>query len=280
VFSRVFRGRHDEVRAFLADAARRRTPTWDVWDAELVATGLVPVDSALLAQVLTRVEAVDPVERLRTKFEPLHDIFTPAVAALERDVAIAKLLGMQGRFAEAWAIQRRLAALPQFTAWESLRDDAAGGLAAELHYLAGDHQRALDVLQGLRFQVPTTAGALAITTGAHARFRRAELELELGDPEVARQFYEGIVFPFEPTTKLFLVDAYERLGRIHEAAGRVSEAMYYYDRFVRCWADADAPLVSRRQAVERRLDALQARSGQETGDRPGRPPRAVDEATW
>jgi tetratricopeptide (TPR) repeat protein len=261
VFSRLFRGRHDEVRAFLADPARRRTPTWDVWDAELVATGLVPVDSALLAQVLSRVEAVDPVERLRTKFEPLHDIFTPAVAALERDVAVARLLAMQGRFDEAWAIQRRLAALPQFTAWESLRDDAAGGLAAELHYLAGDRRRALDVLRGLRFQVPTTASALAITTGAHARFRRAELELELGDPEVARQLYEGIVLPFEPTTKLFLVDAYERLGRIHEAAGRVREAMDYYDRFVRCWADADAALVPRRRAAEDRLDALRARVG-------------------
>jgi len=280
VFSKLFRGRHDEVRAFLADPARRRTPTWDVWDAELVATGLVPVDSALLAQVLLRVEAVDPVERLRTKFEPLHDIFTPAVAALERDVVVAKLLGMQGRFAEAWAIQRRLSALPQFPAWESLRDDAAGGLAAELHYLAGDHQRALDVLRGLGFQVPTTASALAITTGAHARFRRAELEFELGDPEVARQFYEGIVLPFEPTTKLFLVDAYERLGRIHEAAGRVSEAMYYYDRFVRCWTDADAALLPRRAAVKARLDALRARVGQGSGDPQGLGPLAVVEALW
>ena len=34
---------------------RRLTPTWDIYDGELVATGLVPVDSALLAQVRRRV---------------------------------------------------------------------------------------------------------------------------------------------------------------------------------------------------------------------------------
>jgi hypothetical protein len=55
--------------------------------------------------------------------------------------------------------------------------------------------------------------------------------------------------------------------------------MYYYDRFVRYWADADAPLVPRREAVENRLDALRARAGQGSGDRPGRQALAVDEAT-
>jgi tRNA A-37 threonylcarbamoyl transferase component Bud32/Tfp pilus assembly protein PilF len=277
VLSHLAAGRYDDIRAFLTDPARRRTPTWDVYDGELVALGLVPVDSALLASVLQRVRDVDPEERLRTKFEPLHDIFTPAVAALERDVTMAKLLAMQGRFDEAWAIQRRLAALPPFTAWESLRDDAAGGLAAELHYLAGDRGRALDVLRSLRFQVPQTANSLAITSGSHARYRRAELEIELGDPEVARQYYEGLVASFTPSDKLFLATAYERLGRIHEAAGRVDQAIYWYGRFVRSWADADAPLIPTRRAAEQRLETLRARAGQVGADSPGRSSRGTAE---
>jgi tRNA A-37 threonylcarbamoyl transferase component Bud32/TolB-like protein len=267
VLSHLASGRYDEVRTFLNDPARRRTPTWDVYDGELVALGLVPVDSALLARVLARVRAVDPDERLRTKFEPLHDIFTPAVAALERDVTVAKLLALEGKYDEAWAIQRRLSALPQFTAWESLRDDAAGGLAGELHYLAGDHARALEALRALRFQVPQTANSLAITAGSHARYRRAELELALGDPAVARQFYEGLVASFTPSDKFFLANAYERLGRIHEAAGRADEAVYWYDRFVRSWAGADATLTASRRAVEQRLEALREQAGQGRTDR-------------
>jgi tetratricopeptide (TPR) repeat protein len=183
------------------------------------------------------------------------------VAALERDVSIAKLLARQGRFDEAWAIQRRLAELPQFRAFASLRDDAAGGLAADLYYLEGDHQKALDVLRTLRFQVPATAGSLSITHGSHARFRRAELELELGDPEVARYLYAGLVETFSPPDKLFLASSYARLGEIHEAAGRAADAIFYYEKFVRSWAGADAPLVPTREAVQGRLAALRTKSG-------------------
>jgi tetratricopeptide (TPR) repeat protein len=212
---------------------------------------------------------VDPAERLGTKFEPLHDIFTPAVAALERDVTIAKLLAMQGNFDEAWAIQRRLAALPQFTAWESLRDDAATGLAAELHYLAGDHAQALDLLRRLRFEVPQTANSLAITAGSHARYRRAQLELELGEPEAALQYYDGLVRSFTPSDKFFLANAYEALGRIHEAAGRADEAVYWYDRLVRSWESADASLLPTRRAVAQRLAALREEAREEGAGRPG-----------
>ncbi len=255
-------GRYDRVRAFLADDSRPRTPTWNVWDAELVASEVVPVDSALLAQVLARVKTVDPQERLRTLFEPLHDIFTPAVMTLERDVSVARLLALQGRFDEAWEIQQGISEMPDFTAFESLREDAAGGLAADLYYHQGDHEKALELLRTLAYQVPPTANDLSITHGSHARFLRAELELERGDPEVARYFYEGIVNDFAPPDKLFLVSSYERLGRIHEAAGRTLQAIYYYDRFVKDRVDADSALIPQREDVQRRLDALRAKTDQ------------------
>jgi tetratricopeptide (TPR) repeat protein len=264
--SYLFHGNYDAARAFLVDPGRRRTPTWDVWDAELVATGLVPVDSALLSKVVTRLRAVDPAERMRTKFEPLHDIFTTQVAALERDFTLAKLLARQGKVDEAWAIQRRLAALPPFTAFESLRDDAATSLAAELHFLAGDKRKALDLLRTLRFQVPQTANSLSITSGSHARYLRAELELELGDPAVARGFYAGLVESFTPADKLFLATSYERLGRIDETSGRLDDAIHYYEKFVRAWAECDPALVPQRRAVQARLDALRGKQGRGATD--------------
>ena len=57
-------GRYGEVRDHLQSANRLRTPTWDVWDAELIASDMVPVDSEVLAQALARLREVDPEERV------------------------------------------------------------------------------------------------------------------------------------------------------------------------------------------------------------------------
>jgi tRNA A-37 threonylcarbamoyl transferase component Bud32/tetratricopeptide (TPR) repeat protein len=247
------------------DTGLPRSAAWDVWNAELVAADLVPVDDALMEQVLENLLAVDPEDRLRNPFEPLHDIFSVEVATLERDFTAAKLLARLGRVEEAWAIQRRLAAHPPYLAFESLNQDAPGALAADLYVLQGDRQRALEVLRGLPFQLPMTAGALSVTAGSHARHLRAELELELGDPEVARYLYAGLVEGFSPPDKLFLANAYDRLGQIAEAAGRTEDAVYYYDRFVRAWTDADSQLQPRRTAVEARLDALRGVAVSATG---------------
>jgi serine/threonine protein kinase len=249
-------GRYEEVRAFLSDPTRQRTSTWDVWDAELVVTDLVPVDAAVMERLLERLMRMDPEDRLRTKFEPIHDIFTPAVAALERDVNVAKLLARLGRFDAAWEIQRAIAALPPFEAFESLAQDAAGGLAADLNAVAGDRQQALEILRGLRYQLPNTATSLSLTGASHARFLRAELEYELGDPELARRLYEGLVGPFNPADKLFLAHAIERVGQSHDAAGRTGDAIFYYEKLARMWADADDELAPRRAAALQRLEAL------------------------
>jgi hypothetical protein len=56
-------------------------------------------------------------------------------------------------------------------------------------------------------------------------------------------------------------NAYERLGRIHEEAGRTADAIYYYERLVGAWADASAPLIKRRERVQGRLDALTSTAG-------------------
>jgi tetratricopeptide (TPR) repeat protein len=249
-------GRHEELRAFLSDPRRQRTATWDIWDAELVVADLLTTEESGRQRLIERLGNLDPEERLRTKFEPIHDIFTPAVAQLERDVNLAKLLARVGRVEEAWEIQRSIGALPRFEAFESLAQDAAAGLAADLLALAGDRQQALEILRGIRYQLPNTAGALSLTGASHARFLRAELEYGLGDQESARRLYEGLLGPFNPWDKLFLAPSVERLGQIHDAAGRTEEAVFYHQKLVRLWADADEELWPRREAAERRLEAL------------------------
>ena len=252
----VVRGRYQTVLRFLGDRSDQRTAAWDIWRAEMAAADLLEIDAALLEELLARVQAVDPVERMRNPFEPLHDIFTPAVGALERDVSVARLLGRLGRLDEAWAIQRDIEARPPFEAFESLREDAAGGLAADLLHFEGRDQEALDILRTLPFQVPNTASSLSITTGSHARFLRAELELAMGDTAVARYLFEGFVHGFSPADKIFLAPAYEQLGRIHEAAGRRDEAIFYYERLAGAWEGSDPVLQPRREAALERLAAL------------------------
>lgn len=250
----LLRGRYDEVRAFLVDPPS--SAVWQVWTGELVVADVVPVDRALTEQVLSRLQAIDPVDRLRNPFEPLHDVFSVELATIERDFTAAKLLARLGRIDEAWAIQRRIAEHPPLPAFESMVEDVSGALAADLYVLEGDRERALEVLRTLPFQLPLTAQSLSVSTGSHARHLRAELELELGDPEAARYLYAGLVESFAPPDKLFLANAYARLGQIHERAGRTEEAVYYYDRFVKAWANADPELGERRSAVQARLDAL------------------------
>jgi hypothetical protein len=123
------------------------------------------------------------------------------------------------------------------------------------------------------WRTPRTSRANRRSTFGRCRGRGSWCRVpsvELGDPEVARQHYEGLVASFTPSDKFFLATAYERLGRIHEAAGRVDQAIYWYGRFVQSWADADAPLIPSRRAAEQRPETLRARAGQVGIDGPRR----------
>lgn len=53
----------------------------------------------------------------------------------------------------------------------------------------------------------------------------------------------------------------ERLGELHDDAGRDSAAIRYYGRFVTLWEDADPELQPRVDAARRRIEALMRRPG-------------------
>jgi tetratricopeptide (TPR) repeat protein len=55
--------------------------------------------------------------------------------------------------------------------------------------------------------------------------------------------------------------AYQRLGEIAEAEGRVADAIEYYSRLVDLWRDCDPDLVARRNEIQRRRDSLLASRG-------------------
>lgn len=255
---RMVTGRYASVRRFLADGGRRRTAAWDVFDAFLLESDLLPADPALILPLLERLRRTEPEEFIRTSFTPLHDIVTPAVAGFERDWHVAQLLARLDRFDEAWAIHRRLAAVDEFPAFGTLKTDAATALEAELLYRTGNEEEALRVLRTLVFDVPSPALWMSFSDGTRARFLRAELELELGDPAAAKPFYEGFHGSYSHFDPFYIALAYERLGRIAELQNDRAAAIFNYLKFVEAWQDSDSELVPMREEVEARLARLTA----------------------
>ncbi|NNF25696.1 MAG: hypothetical protein HKN73_00550, partial [Gemmatimonadetes bacterium] len=260
VLNDIVQGRHEEVRGFLVDESRPgfTSPAWVIWEAELLVSDVVSVDPALLERMLGRLDRVDPTTRMDLHFERLHDVFTPAVAELERDAARARILIRLGRLEEARTVQRRIADGPTYRGFASLREDVARALEAELLLASGDEAGALEALRGIEFQVSSTANALPITHGTHARALRAELEMRLGDPTPARHLWEAIAGGPSPDDKLYLSVANERLGRLAEAAGDREAAIYWTERFIRFRRGADPEFRGETERAEARLEALRA----------------------
>lgn len=264
VLNDIVQGRHDEVRDFLVDETRPgfASPAWILWEAEVLVSDVVSVDPPLLERMLGRLDRVDPTTRMDLHFERLHDVFTPAVAELERNAARARILIRLGRLDEARTIHRRIINGPSYRGFASLREDVARAIEAELLLASGDEAGALETLRRIEFQVSSTANALPITHGTHARALRAELEMRLGDPTAARHLWEAIAGGPSPDDKRYLSVAYERLGRLAEAAGDREAAIYWTDRFVRFRRGADPEFRPETERAEARLAALR-----ETADR-------------
>jgi tetratricopeptide (TPR) repeat protein len=235
---RLVTGQRDSAMARLTDEGRARTPSWDTYESFVHASGLIPLDTARVEWLIGRLQAADPVALKMSAFVPLHDIITPEVTEVERDWHVAQLLGLIGRFDEAWQIQRRLEAMDDLPQTGTLKKDAAAALEAELLYRSGDAQAALDVLRALEYDLPGAVLWLSFADGTRARFLRAELEMEMGDPAVAKPFYEGFHGSYSPTDGFYATVAYERLGRIAELEGDLDAAIFHYDKLIEAWRDA------------------------------------------
>lgn len=259
----VARGNVGSARELLSDVDRRRNASWETYAAFLLESELFEFDPALAESVLGRLRNVDPVELKESAFVPLHDIVTPRVAEFERDWHVGMVLGVLGRFEEAWEIQRRLADVGELPAMGSVPEDAARALAAEILYRSGDRRGALDLLRQQRYEQPGAVMWLSFADATRARFLRAELEMELGDPLAAKPFYDGFHGSYSAFDQLYAGVAYERLGRIAELEDDLEGAIFNYTKLLEFWREADPGFVPLREDVRARLDELLVRVGRE-----------------
>ena len=83
----------------------------------------------------------------------------------------------------------------------------------------------------------------------------------LAHEPVAKGLYQGFDESWSPWDMYHRPIAYQRLGEIAQAQGRVADAITYYSRLLELWRDCDAALVPKRNEIQRRRDALLASSG-------------------
>jgi hypothetical protein len=94
--------------------------------------------------------------------------------------------------------------------------------------------------------------------GSRSRFLRAELEFEVGDAAVAKNYFVGLDDSWSFWDTYYRPQAYQRLGEIAEREGRVDDAILWYKRLIDNWRDCDPELVPQRREIEEHREALLA----------------------
>ena len=90
---------------------------------------------------------------------------------------------------------------------------------------------------------------------------RSELEREFGDLDTAERYLVGLDESWSPWDGMYRSSVYRMMGEIAEATGRPREAILYYNRLLGLWRDADPELVSLREEIAARRNALVRATG-------------------
>ncbi len=252
----VARGKLQEFAEFMSSDRRPSDPSWDIFEAFVLTSGMVQPSRDRLEILVSRLKSADPVRIRETGFLPPHDDVTREFIAFERDFFVALLLVHLGRIDESRMIADRLDAVPDFPGLGSVKTDALRGLRAEILHRSDDHAGALAELRQMQFQIPHAVTVHAVAELSRARYLRAEIEHEMGDIEVAKGFYRGLDQSWSPYDMYFRAKVYMRLAAIAEVEGRSNEAIRYYNLLMEQWRDCDAALLPERDAVQERLERL------------------------
>lgn len=252
----VVRGKYADFRTFMSGVRGRGNPSWDVFEAFVLTSGTYPASEEELTDVLEQLGRATPSAMLSTAWLPPYEDLTPRFAAFERDFLQAAILTHLGRRAEARAIIATLAAMDSFPGLGSTQADAVHGLEAEILYRDGRHEEALDRLRLAQYEIPHAATVRPLPDGSRSRFLRAELELEIGDMAVAKNYFEGFDDSWSFWDTYYRPHAYRRLGEIAEREGRANDAIEWYGRLLDAWRECDPDLVPLRQEVAVRQRAL------------------------
>jgi tRNA A-37 threonylcarbamoyl transferase component Bud32/tetratricopeptide (TPR) repeat protein len=252
----VVRGKHEEAYAYLDQLRGLDNATWDLFQAFMLSSGTLPLDTARAGTLAPRLATLDAAEIHATSFIPPYEDLTIEHTRFQRDYFLALLWIDLGRMDEARALLDDMKGRDGFSGLGSIKEDAERHLEAELLARSGDRQGALEVLRTVDYQTPHATTVWPMADLGRSRFLRAELERELGDVAVARRFYIGLDEPWSPWDSYWRPLIYERLGQLAEDEGRVDEAVLYYGRLLELWRDCDADLVANRDEIRARHEAL------------------------
>ncbi len=252
----VVRGRYGDFRRFMAGVRDRGNPSWDVFEAFVLTSGTYRATNQELESVLARLDRATPGALLSTAWLPPYEDLTPRFIAFELDYFRALLLIHLGRVGEARRAIGRLAAADSFPGLGTTQTDAVHGLETEILYREGKLDQALARARRIAYEVPHAATVRPISDGARSRFLRAELELAVGDPAVAKNYFVGFDDSWSFWDTYYRPLAYQRLGEIAERGKRRDEAITWYTRLIDTWRDGDSVLAPLRQEIAARRDAL------------------------
>ncbi len=252
----VVRGKHEEAFAYLDQLRGLDNATWDLFQAFMLSSGALPLDSERAATLAPRLATLDAADIHATSFIPPYEDLTIEHTRFQRDYFLALLWIDLGRVDEARGLLDDMKARGGFPGLGSIKEDAERHLEAELLAHSDDPQGALDVLRTMDYQTPHASTVWPMADLGRSRFLRAELERELGDVAVAKRFYVGLDEPWSPWDSYWRPLIYERLGQLAEDEGRSDEAVLYYGRLLELWRECDAELVANRDEIRARHDAL------------------------
>jgi tetratricopeptide (TPR) repeat protein len=253
---RLEQGRLDDARAFLAQPKFWDVPSWNVFEALVLTSGLVPPDPARMGSLAERLETMDPEALLSSFWLPPYEDMTPEFSVFVRDYYRALLLIHLDRIPEARAIVDDMARRDNLVGLGTMQRDVELILESEILLRDGDRMEALEVLRSVEYQVPHAITVVPIGDQARSRLVRAELERDLGDIETAKAFLAGLDESWSPWDGMYRSSVYRLMGLIAEDEGHLEEAILNYTRLLDLWQACDPELVPVRDEIEARRNAL------------------------
>ncbi len=258
---RLEQGRLEDARAFLAKQEFRDIPSWNVFEALVLTSGLVPPDPTRMGVLADRLETIDPEALLSSFWLPPYEDMTPEFSLFVLDYYRALLLVHLDRISEARAILDDMAQREDLVGLGTMQRDAELILESEILLREGDQTEALEVLRSVEYQVPHAITVVPIGDQARSRLVRAELEREHGDTRAAEAILEGLDESWSPWDGMYRSSVYRLKGAIAEDDGRIEEAILNYTRLLNLWQECDPELVPIRDEIEARRNALVRVSG-------------------
>ena len=254
-------GRVREALEFVGQQKLQDIPAWNLFEASVLSSGLVPDDEARMESLERRLTTLDPEGILASSWLPPYEDMTLEFAAFQREFFRGLLLVNLGRISEARAIIEDMASHDEFVGLGSIKADAQTILEAEILLRDGDRRGALDALRSVEYQAPHSVTVLPLADQPRTRLVRAELERELGDPDVAMGFLDGLDQSWSPWDAMYRGQVYRLMGLLAEDAGRTEEAIRHYTRLLDLWRDCDPELVPIRDEIEARRNSLVRATG-------------------